>query len=50
MYLKEGLLKCELGLGRGKKTHDKRAAIQEREIERETRAAMHQRNLRTRFD
>jgi SsrA-binding protein len=50
MYLKDGLLKCELGLCRGKKSHDKRAAIQERETERETRAAMHQRNLRTRFD
>lgn len=47
MYLKNGWLKCELGLCRGKKTHDKRDSIAEREQEREAQKAMRARNLRT---
>lgn len=34
-YFKRGNVKVELGLGRGKKTHDKRQAIKEREVRRE---------------
>lgn len=34
-YFKRGNIKVELGLGRGKKTHDKRQAIKEREARRE---------------
>jgi SsrA-binding protein len=35
IYFKEGRAKLELGLARGKKLHDKRAAIREREVRRE---------------
>src|SRR5215813_9981937 len=35
LYFKEGRAKVELGLARGKKLHDKRAAIREREAKRE---------------
>ena len=42
LYFKEGRVKVELGLARGKKLHDKRASIREREsrreMEKETRA------------
>jgi SsrA-binding protein len=34
-YFKGGRVKIELGLGRGKKTHDKREAIKQREVRRE---------------
>jgi SsrA-binding protein len=34
-YFKSGRVKVELGLGRGKKTHDKREAIKQREVRRE---------------
>ena len=41
LYLKGGLAKLELGIGRGKKSYDKRASIAERdarrELERETK-------------
>ncbi len=37
VYLKKGLIKIELGLGKGKKTHDKREEIKRRDIERELR-------------
>ena len=46
LYLKDGLLKCELGVCKGKKTHDKREAIQNRETDLEARRAMSQRNAR----
>lgn len=46
MYLKHGLLKCELGICRGKKEHDKRAATKEKEQESEARRAMSLRNSR----
>jgi len=35
LYLKAGRVKLELGLARGRKTHDKRSAIKEREVRRE---------------
>ncbi len=42
LYFKEGRAKVELGLARGKKLHDKRASIREREslreMEKESRA------------
>ncbi len=37
IYSKRGLIKVELGLGRGKKLHDKREAIKKREFERKRR-------------
>jgi SsrA-binding protein len=43
VYLKHGLVKCEIALARGKKEHDKRAAIRDREREAEARAAMNRR-------
>ena len=39
-YFKDGRVKLEIGLARGKKTHDKREAIKRRDIERETRQAV----------
>lgn len=44
VYLKEGRIKCELALGRGKKLHDKREAERRREVEAEARAALRRRN------
>lgn len=35
-FLKGGLIKVEIGLCRGKKLHDKRASIKERDIKRQT--------------
>lgn len=46
MYLKNGLLKCELGVCRGKKHYDKREAEQTRDIEREARVFAARRNAR----
>jgi SsrA-binding protein len=43
-YLKGGLVKIELGLGRGKKLYDKRAAIKSRDMKRDA-----DRELRNRF-
>jgi len=40
MYLKEGRIKCELALGRGKKLYDKRQAEAKRTAEAEARAAI----------
>ena len=36
MYFKRGKAKVELGLARGKKTHDKRESIKKRIVDRET--------------
>jgi SsrA-binding protein len=46
MYLKEGRIKCELALGRGKKLHDKREAERARTAEEEARAAIRSRKAR----
>ena len=35
LYFKSGRAKVELGLARGKKLHDKRSALREREVRRE---------------
>src|SRR5262245_50315759 len=35
LYFKDGRAKVEIGLARGKKLHDKRAALREREVRRE---------------
>jgi len=42
-YFKRGLVKFELGLGRGKKLHDKREAIKQREARREIDRAVRRR-------
>jgi SsrA-binding protein len=39
-YLKRGRVKLEIGLGRGKRAHDKRETIKRRDLERETRQAL----------
>jgi SsrA-binding protein len=35
IYLKEGLVKVEIALAKGKKSHDKREAIKRRDVDRE---------------
>jgi SsrA-binding protein len=40
LYLKHGLIKVELAIGRGKKIHDKRESERAREMESEARAGM----------
>lgn len=40
LYLKEGHIKCEIAVGRGKKLHDKRETERKREAEAEARAAV----------
>jgi SsrA-binding protein len=40
MYLKNGRIKCELALARGRKLHDKREAERARTAEAEARAAV----------
>ncbi len=47
VYLKNGRLKCEIGVCKGKKLHDKREAQQNRDIDMEARKAMSLRNART---
>ncbi|MCH9688203.1 MAG: SsrA-binding protein SmpB [Deltaproteobacteria bacterium] len=44
LYLKDGRIKAELGLGRGKKLHDKRASIKERDQKREVQRALREHN------
>jgi SsrA-binding protein len=44
MYLKDGKVKMAVSLARGKKLHDKRETIKRREIDRETRAAVKNKN------
>ena len=43
MYFRRNRVKVELGLGRGKKLHDKREAIREREVRREIERAARKR-------
>lgn len=40
LYTKQRLIKLEIGLARGKKTHDKRASIKKREVDREIRRVL----------
>jgi SsrA-binding protein len=42
-YFKNGKIKVEIGLARGKKSHDKRESIKRKDIERETRQAVRDR-------
>ena len=42
-YLKNGRVKVEIGLARGKKSHDKRETLKRKDLERETRQAMRDR-------
>jgi SsrA-binding protein len=44
IYLKKGLAKAEIGLGRGLKKYDKRQAIAKRDAERDMRRALSSRN------
>jgi len=39
-YFKNGRVKVEIGLARGKKSHDKRESIKRKDIERDTRQAV----------
>jgi SsrA-binding protein len=43
LYWKEGRAKVELGLCQGKKLHDKRQALKEKDLKREAQAAISQR-------
>ena len=43
LYFKNGRLKCELALGRGRKLHDKREVSRLKTIDKEARQAMSQR-------
>jgi len=43
IYLKRGIIKVELGVGRGKKTVDKREEIKKRDLKRETERAIKER-------
>jgi len=44
VYLKQGLVKLEMGLGRGKKTVDKRQVIKNRDLDREAEREIRQRH------
>lgn len=46
IYFKGGRAKCEVALARGKKEHDRRAAIKERDTKREAAEAMRNFNKR----
>jgi len=43
-YFKGGRVKIEIGLARGKKSHDKRESIKRKDLERETRQAVRERD------
>ena len=43
-YLKNGRVKVEIGLARGKRSHDKRESIKRKDIERDTRQAVRERH------
>jgi SsrA-binding protein len=43
MYLKDGLLKCELALAKGRKVHDKREVERKKTIDKETKQALSER-------
>ncbi len=43
-YFKNGRVKIEVGLGRGKKAHDKRHTLKQKDIDRETRQAVRERS------
>jgi SsrA-binding protein len=41
LYFNKGIAKVELGIGKGKKLHDKRESIKERDVTREMQRAKH---------
>ena len=43
MYLKNGRIKIEIAVGKGKKLHDKRETLRKKEMDAEARAAMNRR-------
>jgi len=43
VYLKNGRLKCEIALAKGRKIHDKREAARKKTIEKETKQALSER-------
>jgi SsrA-binding protein len=43
MYLKNGRIKCEIALAKGKKNYDKRESERQKTIDRETRQAVRER-------
>ena len=43
MYLKDGMLKCELALAKGRKVHDKREVARRKTIDKETKQALSER-------
>jgi SsrA-binding protein len=43
MYFKEGRLKCEIALAKGRKVHDKREVSRKKTIDKETRQALSER-------
>ncbi len=43
-YMKNGRVKVEIGLAKGKRTHDKRESIKKKDQEREARQALSRRN------
>ena len=43
MYLKEGRLKCELALAKGRKMHDKREVSRQKTIDKEAKQALSER-------
>jgi SsrA-binding protein len=43
MYLKDGRLKCELALAKGRKVHDKREVSRQKTIDKETKQALSER-------
>ena len=43
MYLKDGRLKCELALSKGRKVHDKREVSRQKTIDKETKQALSER-------
>ena len=43
MYLKDGLLKCELALAKGRKVHDKREVSRQKTIDKEMKQALSER-------
>ena len=42
LHFSKGRVKCEIGLAKGKKQHDKRATERERDVKREVQSAMKQ--------
>ena len=45
LYLKHGLVKLEIGVARGKREHEKRQRIRERETNREIARVLRQNNV-----